>query len=195
MERHSLKWIQTGLQNDFKTFAYVCFSQIHVFVCDRASSVKRWKQPTGCKNFFSFINLFKSALHVSGDKFVHPHEHFLTYIQLLVQCTDTAADRCHGTGRQQCRCIVPKAVYTVKKCSWGWTNLSPETCRADLNRLINEKVVASCWLITSLFSPVSNAQARTVKNFGLENQPFIHNRMVMWGIQRWLLYAVASWYV
>jgi len=25
-----------------------------------------------------------------------------------------------------------QAVYTVKKCSWGWANLSPETCRAGL---------------------------------------------------------------
>jgi hypothetical protein len=33
---------------------------------------------------FSFINIFKSAQHVSGDKFAHPQEHFLTYIQLLV---------------------------------------------------------------------------------------------------------------
>ena len=31
---------------------------------------------------FTFINLFKSALHVSGDKFAHPQEHFLTV------CTD-----------------------------------------------------------------------------------------------------------
>ena len=29
---------------------------------------------------FSFINLFKSALHVSGDKFVHPLEHFFDCI-------------------------------------------------------------------------------------------------------------------
>ena len=27
---------------------------------------------------FSFINLFNSALHVSGDKHAHPQEHFLT---------------------------------------------------------------------------------------------------------------------
>ena len=27
---------------------------------------------------FSFINLFNSALHVSGDKFAQPQEHFLT---------------------------------------------------------------------------------------------------------------------
>ena len=45
---------------------------------------------------FSFINLFKSAIHVSGDKFAHPQEYFWLYIQLLVQCTDTAAERCHG---------------------------------------------------------------------------------------------------
>jgi hypothetical protein len=49
---------------------------------------------------------------------------FWLYIQLLVQCTDTAADRC----------IVPKAVYTVKKCSWGWENLSPETWFKKINK-------------------------------------------------------------
>ena len=84
---------------------------------------------------------------------------FWLYIQLLVKCTDIAADRCHGwdgidfhlTGRQQCRYIVPEAVYTVKKCSWGWANLSSETCRSELKRLMNEKIVASCWLFTSLY--------------------------------------------
>ena len=74
---------------------------------------------------------------------------FWIYLQVLVHCTDTAADRCHGcgTGRQKCRCIVPKAVHTVKKCSWGWANMSPETCKADLKRLINEIIVASCWFL------------------------------------------------
>ena len=37
---------------------------------------------------------------------------FWLYIQLLVPCTDTAAAR--RTGRQQCRCMVPKAVYSQK---------------------------------------------------------------------------------
>ena len=32
---------------------------------------------------FSFINLFNSALHVSGDKFTHPQEHFLTVCTAL----------------------------------------------------------------------------------------------------------------
>ena len=54
---------------------------------------------------FSFINLFKSAQHVSGDKFAHPQE----------QSMEFHLNR--DTGRQQRRCIVPKAIYTVKKCS------------------------------------------------------------------------------
>jgi hypothetical protein len=65
------------------------------------------------------------------------------------------------TGRQQCRCTVPIAVYTVKKCSRGWANLSPETCRADLKRLINEKVLASCWLFTSLYQWCAVTQTST----------------------------------
>ena len=48
------------------------------------------------QRLFSFINRFNSALRVSGDKFAHPQEHFLTVYTALVQCTDTAADRCHG---------------------------------------------------------------------------------------------------
>jgi len=32
----------------------------------------------------SFINLFKSARHVSGDKFGHPQEHFLTIYSFWV---------------------------------------------------------------------------------------------------------------
>ena len=42
------------------------------------------------------------------------------------------------------QCIVPKAILTVKKCSWKWANLLPETCRADWRRLINEK---SCCIL------------------------------------------------
>ena len=64
---------------------------------------------------------------------------FWLYMQHLVQCTDTAA----------VQCIVPKAVYRVKKSSWGWVNLPPETCRPELKRVIKEKVVESCWLLTS----------------------------------------------
>jgi len=35
------------------------------------------------------------------------------------------------TGRHEYRCIVPNAVYIVKKFSWRWVSLSPETCTAD----------------------------------------------------------------
>ena len=39
---------------------------------------------------FSFINPFKSAKHVSGDKFAHPHEHFLTVYTAFgtMHCSD-----------------------------------------------------------------------------------------------------------
>jgi len=55
-----------------------------------------------------FIDLFKSALHVSGDKLVHLQEHFLTVYITLVQCTDIAACR------QQYRCIVLKLYIQSK---------------------------------------------------------------------------------
>jgi len=41
-----------------------------------------------------FIDLFKSASHVSGDKLVSPQGHFLTvYTAFGIQCADIAADR------------------------------------------------------------------------------------------------------
>ena len=101
------------------------FSTTYRFHLQGSIDPSRWNRYNDVGNQqdatrFSFFNLFNSALHVSGDKFAHLHEHFFT-------------------------------VYTVKKCSWGWANLSPETCRADLKRLLKEKVVASCWLFTSLY--------------------------------------------
>ena len=38
---------------------------------------------------------------------------------------------CHRSAAISARCT--KAVYTVKKCSWRWASLSPETCRAGSN--------------------------------------------------------------
>jgi len=39
-------------------------------------------------------------------------------------------------------CRTPEAVTTVFKCSWGWTQKAPETCRALLQLLIN--ILPSC---------------------------------------------------
>ena len=98
--------------------------------CDRTLLEQRCKQPTRCNNF-SFINLLNSALHVSGDKFAHPQEHFFDCTNIYsfwynaptllpTGATVEMERQFHlnrGTVRQQCRCIVPKAVYirTVKK--------------------------------------------------------------------------------
>ena len=46
---------------------------------------------------FSFINLFNSALHVSGDKFAHPHELFLTVYTAFGTMHRSAAVLVHCT--------------------------------------------------------------------------------------------------
>ena len=101
---------------------------------------------------FSFINLFKSALNVSGGKFAHPQEHFLT----LYTAFGTMHRHCcqqvpwlrwnfvpsqpwHLSAAVPMHCT--KSCVYSQKCSWGWANLSPETCRADLKRLINERLL------------------------------------------------------
>jgi len=70
---------------------------------------------------FSFIDLFESAVHVSGDKLAHVQEHFWLYVQLwynapvLLSTGDKVEMELKlATGRQQYRYIVPKGVYTVK---------------------------------------------------------------------------------
>jgi len=65
---------------------------------------------------FSFINLFNSALRVSGDKFAHPQELFLTvetaFVTMHRHCC-RPVPRC--TCRQQCRCIVAKLHIQSKR--------------------------------------------------------------------------------
>ena len=46
--------------------------------------------------------------------------------------------------------LYQKLYIQLKNCSWGWANLSPETCRADFKKINKRNVVASCWLLTSL---------------------------------------------
>ena len=78
---------------------------------------------------------------------------FWLYIQLSVQCTATinnsqkyfdmwvAQLTCQNTSIiYRCSALYQK-LYIVKKCSWGWANSSPETCWAELKRIINEKVL------------------------------------------------------
>jgi hypothetical protein len=115
-----------------------------------------------------FIDLFKSALHVSSDKFAHPQEHFWLYIQLLVQYNaptllqtgDTVEMELHGVPSQPCHWSATVSVHCAKsciysqKCSWGWANLSLETCRVNLKRPINGIfciLLVAC-IIVSLFT-------------------------------------------
>ena len=101
-----------------RTIAKATTSFVIWCMCDRASLV--------------FINIFKSPYMFRAKNSPILRSNFCLYIQLLVLL--------HCTGRQQYRCTVPNAVYTDKKRSWGWANLSPETCRAGFKTLINEKI-------------------------------------------------------
>jgi len=68
----------------------------------------------------------------------------------LLASKQTAVSVTRSSGRQQYQCIVPKAVRTVRKCSWGWASLSTEICRAYLKRSISG-ICCIFWLLTSLF--------------------------------------------
>ena len=111
---------------------------------------QRWSQQQTRRNKFHlliFLLIFLNQLYMfrtTNSPILRSN--FWLYIQLLVQCTDIAVDW------QQYRCIVPKALYTVKKCSWGWASLSPETCRADLKRSMN----GICCIVVLMMHDLTN---------------------------------------
>ena len=80
-------------------------NQPTLYLCDRASFQYKDVNNEQDATTFSFINLFNSALHVSGDKFAHPQEHFLTLY--------TAFDTMH----QHCCRPVPRLRWNVSSIS------------------------------------------------------------------------------
>ena len=91
-----------------------------------------------------FIDLFESALRVSGDKLARLQEHFRLYIQLrynapmLLSTGDKVGS---NIGALYC---TKSCIYSQKKCSWRWASLSPETCTADSNRSIKRSINENC---------------------------------------------------
>jgi len=66
--------IQTNGEKDLvKRTIIVVKLDVCVTLPHQYNDVSNQQDPTT----FSFINLFKSTIHVSGDKFAHPQEHFL----------------------------------------------------------------------------------------------------------------------
>ena len=61
---------------------------------------------------FSFINLFKSAPHVSGDKFAHPQEHVLTVYTAF------------GTMHRHCCRPVPRLRWNVSVTAYAAITLT-----------------------------------------------------------------------
>ena len=88
----------------------------------------------------SFIIFLQTALHVS-DILIHHQEYTQTVITTI------------GTGRTR---PVPDAVIAVWACSWWWTRVSSETCRAVCRNIIKLCIVASCWTIIDTDSRCTN---------------------------------------
>ena len=62
-----------------------------------------------------FIDLYESALHVSGDKLAHLQEHFLTVYTASGTMHRYCCRPVIRSAAVQCTDIAQKAVYTVKK--------------------------------------------------------------------------------
>ena len=79
----------------------------------------------------------------------------MTYMQLLVQCTDTAADRCHCSMStvapvgSSVGALYQKLYIQSKRAPEDGRICRPEHNRVELKRLKKEKFVVSCWLLTS----------------------------------------------
>jgi hypothetical protein len=93
---------------------------------------------TNKMQLYRLIYYSKSALHVLGDIFVHHQEN----LNVFTVYGSVHPSRCRLvtwmsfqlfqlTNRQQLGWTLPHTVNTVK-CSWWWTKISPETCRADV---------------------------------------------------------------
>ena len=77
---NQIKWSLEEAENEdyvYESYATICihvsrFPQLQILLY--FNDVSNQQDATT----FSFINPFSSALHVSGDKFAHPQEHFFT---------------------------------------------------------------------------------------------------------------------
>ena len=79
-----------------------------------------------------FIDLFKSAVHVSGDKLAHPQEHFLT-VYTAFGTMHRYCCRPVVTGRQQYRSIVRVCVCVcVCVCTRAPENVEYFNCLGSM---------------------------------------------------------------
>jgi len=121
-------WV--AVYEKYRRFSWQCISDYQFDVCE---TVHHYNNDVSNQQiatiffYWSFIDLFESALHVSGDKLAHLQEHFWLYIQLWY---NVPVGSNIGALYQSCK-------YS-QKCSWRWASLSPETCRVDSNRSINQ---------------------------------------------------------
>ena len=87
---------------------------------------------------FSFINFFNSAQHVSGNKFAHPQEHFLTVCTAFGTMHRSAAVSVHCT---------KSCTYSPKSALEDGRNCRPK--HVGLNEKINKRI--SCCILLVIY--------------------------------------------
>ena len=117
---------------------------------------RRCKQPTRFDNFFRLLFFLNQPYMFRATNSPILRSTFLTAYTVfgtMHRHGCLPVSQWHPSAASWC--IVPKAVYIVKKCSWGWANLSPETCRADLKN--NNRRKSCCILLVAYIVVVMHA--------------------------------------
>ena len=127
---------------------------------DRALLERRCKQPTRCNDFR--LSIFYWSIWISSTCFGQQTRQssgvrfdcmcsFWFNAPLLLPPSDkvemelSPSQPCHQSAAISAHCT--RALYTVKKCSWGLASLSPKTSRADSNRSIKRSINENCCIL------------------------------------------------
>ena len=88
-------FVTAGLTHKQKVTGIIGVFQNLMFMWPCIILVQRCKQPTRCNNFFSLLIFLIQPYMFRATNSPILRSTFRLHIQLLVQYTDTAADRCH----------------------------------------------------------------------------------------------------
>jgi hypothetical protein len=95
-ESYGMRHIQITVSVSFVACRFPISVNLNEVTRNRNTFLQRCKQPIRCNKFFVY-SFFKSALHVSDDKFANPQEHFLNVCTAFGTMHRSAAVTVHCT--------------------------------------------------------------------------------------------------
>ena len=123
---------------------------------------------------YLFMDLFKTALHVSGDKLAHLQENVLNVytdfgtMQRYWWQGDNVTLSPVGTN---IGALYQNLYIHSETCSWRWASLSPETCRAVLIWSIKRSIKRICCILLVVHIAVLMKHRLTNIKSKKENRP------------------------